>query len=57
MWYGSEMINHYLGGDGPALAQPTVTTPDAPQPVITVASVPMAAKTSMSLCRSLVRAP
>jgi hypothetical protein len=57
MWYGSEMINHYLGGDGPAVAQPTVTAPNAPLPVITVASVPKPATTYMNLCRSLVRAP
>jgi hypothetical protein len=56
-WYGTEMINHYLGGNGPANVVPTVTAPNAPLPVITVAHVPKPVTTNMNLCRSLVRAP
>ena len=54
-WYGSNMLNHYLAGKGPAVIQTTHTLPGSPLPVVTVASVPMAAETNMGLCRSLVR--
>jgi hypothetical protein len=51
-WYGSRMLNHYLGGSGPAVVQATATPPGAPSPVVTVAPVPMPAS-SMSLCHRI----
>lgn len=48
-WYGSNMLNHYLAGKGPAVIQTTHTPPGSPLPVVTVASVPMPAKPNMGL--------
>ncbi len=51
-WYGSKMLNHYLGARGPAVIQATPPSSGTTTPVVTVASVPTLANTT-NLCRSL----
>ena len=55
-WYGDvNMINHYLGGNGPAIVKPTKLPPGSPLPAVTVANVPLGAKAPMTLCQSLTQ--
>ncbi len=41
VWYGSQMLNHYLAGTGPAVVQTTAPTPAGGLPLISVADVPV----------------
>ncbi|MHB8429442.1 MAG: hypothetical protein ACYDDZ_02790 [Acidimicrobiales bacterium] len=55
-WYGSEMLNHYLAGTGPAVVHVTpAAAPGTVGPVVSVAQVPMRAPADpMRLCHTLV---
>ncbi len=55
VWYGSQMLNHYLAGTGPAVVQTTGTSTSGVLPLISVADVPVAptAGSGTNLCRSL----
>ena len=55
IWYGSQMLNHYLAGNGPAVVHTTSSSPSGALPLVSVADLPVAptAASEMSLCRSL----
>jgi hypothetical protein len=55
VWYGQNMINHYVAGDGPPVVKSTKVSAGSALPVVTVANVPIRAKAPMSLCRSLTQ--
>ncbi len=45
LWYGEQVLGHYLAGNGPAVVQSTPPSPaGAPLPVVTVASAPTPAQ-------------
>jgi hypothetical protein len=55
-WYGDEvMINHYIGGKGPAVVKSTKVSAGSPLPVVTVANLPPPSTAPMTLCRSLTQ--
>ena len=41
VWYGQNMINHYVAGDGPAVVKSTKVSAGSALPVVTVANVPI----------------
>ncbi len=55
-WYGSQMLNHYVAGRGPAVV--LATPPSASSstlPVVTVANGPAVPPSDMTLCKRLDR--
>jgi hypothetical protein len=55
-WYGSQMLNHYVAGKGPAVVLATPAAVSSSQlPVVTVADGPPVPASPMPLCRSLSR--
>jgi hypothetical protein len=53
IWYGTGLIQHFIGGSGPAVVHTTPPTTAGPLPEVTVVENPVSS--SMSLCRSLQR--
>ncbi|MGH9078734.1 MAG: hypothetical protein ACRDYE_01410, partial [Acidimicrobiales bacterium] len=53
-WYGSNLLQHYLGGSGPAVVHTTPPPPSGSLPEVSVQERP-GPPSSMSLCNSLER--
>ena len=53
VWYGSKMIGHYIGGDGPAVVQSSPPTSNRATPLVSVTQLRTPVD-DMSLCRSLL---